>query len=344
MAALNFVAADDGLEEDPKLLTLAVLLKVPRSTAFWYVMRWQRLILRSGNHVSGSLPKSYTSTDVAAFLDFKGDPRRLIDAMKRQGYIAFKKGRGFFYPAWRETTTGRYAHRREGDRLYRERQRTESRSTVGRPSADVVRLSADSQGDGRTTSQRQSIGTKQGNSSDLPPDPPLAGGASLADSRWEWVNEHAQTPRNRDVCKRILEKLSDEDWDLVRRAYTMPTSTIPQKNRRCVAGPTDLFLQRQDFLRFRPPKRPTKTGSARAAPNSGADPLADVEKRLAAADAFMLELQQDPDRSEAEKKEWRERWRADPQNRDRRPPWVGASSDAPDTAAVVTPPSKPTPP
>src|SRR4051812_36853863 len=99
MPALNFVAADDGLEEDPKLRTLAKILKERRSTAFWWVMRWQRLILQKGNHLSGALPKTYTAHDIATFLDFNGPPHRLIDAMKRQGYLSFKKGRGFCYPA-----------------------------------------------------------------------------------------------------------------------------------------------------------------------------------------------------------------------------------------------------
>jgi len=87
MAALNFVAAEDGLEEDPKLLGLARILKVPRGMAFWYVLRWQRLILRRGNHMLGSLPKNFRAEDVAGFLEFRGNPRRLIDAMKKQGLV-----------------------------------------------------------------------------------------------------------------------------------------------------------------------------------------------------------------------------------------------------------------
>ena len=176
MPALNFVAADDGLEEDPKLLTLARLLREPRSTAFWYVMRWQRLILQKGNHLSGALPKSYTAEDIATFLDFKGDPRRLIDAMKRQGYLVFKKGRGFCYPAWGDTTTGRYACRREEERLRKETERRNRRSANAGRSSDVLGLSADERPEGPRTVDGQSTGRKQGSTEDLPPDPPPGGG------------------------------------------------------------------------------------------------------------------------------------------------------------------------
>jgi hypothetical protein len=130
-------------------------------------------------------------------------------------------------------------------------------------------------------------------------------------------------------------------WDLVRRAYSMPPLTIPKRNRRCVAGPTDLFLQRQDFLRFRPRNGPTKTRSVPRTANGVLDTAADVENRLAASDAFVLQALKDPDLSEEEKKKWRNRWSADPQNRDRGPPWAGDGSKAPETGAGATPPSRP---
>ena len=194
--ALNFVAIDDGLEDDPKLLTLARILKVPRPMAFWFVFRWLRLILQKGNHISGSLPKSYTGADVATFLEFKGDPRRLIDAMKRQGYVSFKKGRGFFYPGWKEGTTGHYAFKRAEDRIRKEEERRSRRETVVRPSADVLGSSSNRPQDSPRTINGQSTGRNEGSSSDLPPLAPPAGGDSVADARWDWLFEHAPTPQN----------------------------------------------------------------------------------------------------------------------------------------------------
>ena len=322
MAALNFVAADDGLEDDPKLLTLARLLKVSRPMAFWFVMRWQRLILDRGNHVSGSLPRNYTADDIAAYLEFKGGARRLIEAMKMQGYLSFKKGRGFFYPAWDDTTTGRYAHRREEDRIWHEDKRKQQRrSSAVRPSSDVVRQSADTSADGLTTSSRQPTGRKEESSGERPPDPPPAGGASLADTRWDWLERAAPTPQNRSACKRVLEAMTTEDWALVQRAYGLlhdPGASISRKNRRVLSWPTDLFLAKQGFLRFRPPARPTRTPVTRSPIPPEPDPLVELGKP----------------------QEWREAWLADPINKGRLPPWYSASDHQNGTSGCP-PPAQP---
>jgi hypothetical protein len=324
MAALNFVAADDGLEEDPKLLTLGRILKVPRSTAFWFVMRWQRLILQKGNHLSGTLPKSYTAADIATFLDFTGDPRRLVDAMKRQGYLSFKKGRGFCYPAWRETTSGRYACRREEDRLRKETERRNGRSAVAGPSAGVLGPSSDGRRVGPKTVEGQSTERKQGSTTDLPPDPPPGGGDSFADARWDWLNQHAPTPQNRDSCKRLLATMSPEDWALVQRSFGLlrdPASSISKKNRRVLSWPTDQFLRKQAYLRFGPKERPTRTPPrqpSRPTPVS----FEDLEQRLRASDAFYRELLNDPEVPEEKKAEVRSRWLSEPGNANRAPPWV----------------------
>jgi hypothetical protein len=321
---LNFVAVDDGVEDDPKLLALAQALKVPRSTAFWWWFRWNRLIVHKGNHLSGSLPKTYGAVDIAAFLEFRGSARRLIDAMKKHGWIVFKKGRGFSYPSWTETTTGRYAHRREGDRLYRERQRADSRASAFAQSDDVGRQSADTQADGRATSTRQSEGRNQGRISDLPPDPPPSGGDSVADARWEWLNQHAPTPQDRDFCKKRLASMSEEDWGLVTRSYGLlsePGASISKKNRRALHWSTDAFLRKQGYLRFRVRERPTRTTATRRDANGASSPITGVEKRLAESDAFILELLEDPEVSAETKEAWRERWCAKPENQGRQPPW-----------------------
>jgi hypothetical protein len=327
MPALNFVAAEDGLEDDPKLLGLARLLKVPRAIAFYYVMRWQRLILHRGNHSLGSLPKSYTADDIAGFLGHKGDPNRLTLAMKKQGYLSYKKGRGYFYPAWKDTTTGRYACKRERDRLWHERQRTGARSAVERPSADVDRPSSDASAERLTTSERHQTGRNEESRSGLPPNPPPAGGASVADARWRWLEENAPTPQGREVCKKILERMTEEDWALVQRGYRalgQAGASISKKNRRALLWPTDQFLRKEAYLRFLPLARPTKTPSKPSASQLESDPTADIEGRLHGGDRFVTELLSDPDQPEEKKNAARNRWLADPANKDRRPPWVAA--------------------
>ena len=111
--ALNFVAAEDGLEDGPKFLTLARLLKGPRALAFWVLMRLRRLIVNEGNALTGSLPKNYGPSDIAAFLEWSGRPQVLITSLKTTGFLGFRRGRGFFIPAWEKTTTGSYVIDRE---------------------------------------------------------------------------------------------------------------------------------------------------------------------------------------------------------------------------------------
>jgi len=337
MAALNFVAAPDGLEEDPKLQMLARILKVSRPMAFWFVMRWQRLILRSGNHLSGALPKNYKADDIAAFLEFPGGGQRLVAAMKRQGYLGYKRGRGFYYVGWPETITGRYASRREEDRLWHEKSRRRERATKGRPPAavlrladnvarpsdDVVRLTDDASADRPATSPRSSTGKNEGIKSDGPPDPPPEGGASTAEARWAWLNAKAPTPQNRHACMRILATMCESDWALVQAAYGRldNPSSISRRNRRVLEWPTDQFLRKQGYLRFQDKPRPTRTAGRQGKPGFEADPLAEIEKRILARDKFLAELHLDPEAPEEKKRLAREHWLADPENRDRQPPW-----------------------
>jgi hypothetical protein len=343
MAALNFVAVEDGLEDDPKLLGLAQLLKEHRSRGVWYVVMLRRLILRCGNHLTGSLPKNYTGEDVAAFLEFKGAPRRLVDAMKKQGYLSFKKGRGFFYPAWVNTITGQYARRREEDRLRKEKERRHGRGHHVGPSSDVLGLSSDEPTDGPRTSVGHSIGRKQGSSSDLPPDPPPAGGASLADARWEWLSKYAPTLQNRNACKVMLAAMSVEDWALTQQAYGLlhtPGSSISKKNSRVLHWPTEQFLRRQAYLRFASQPRPIKTMAIPHIAHNPAKLAAEMEARAAERDKFLLDLLRDPDLPAKKRHEARERWRADPQNHDRQAPWERARDHDSETPAPAESPKE----
>jgi hypothetical protein len=329
VAALNFVAIEDGLEEDPKLLGLGKLLGVPRQIAVWYVFRLRRLILRSGDHLHGSLPRNVTVDDIASFLDFKGSSRRLVDALKSQGYLGFRKGRGFYCPGWRETTTGHYAWRREEDRLWHERRRLLKRASPERLSLDVVRQPGDTSSDRVTTSERIRTESNESSGAERPPDPPPVGGDSLADARWKWLEEHAPTPQNRDACKRILGPMSEQDWALVQRSYGLlrgPGTSISKRNRRPLYWPTIRFLREQAYLRFGGIGRPARTPpKPRPSPPRGESFDAvgeDLARRLVGADAFVTDMLRDPELSEEKKAEARERWLANPENAGRVPPWI----------------------
>ena len=329
--ALNFVAAEDGLEEDPKILTLARMLKVDRAHAFWFVMRWRRLVVNTGNVVAGSLPKNYTLADVAAFLDWDGKPTALATAMKATGFLGLKRGRGLHYPGWAHTITGRYAGARESDRLAAQRRRRESKSTVGDPSADVGRRSGDASADGRPTDGRYLTVSKEGASADGPPDPPPSGGA-LGEERWQWLRENAPTPQNSRVCVKILAELSADEWELVKAAYgryraaKAGVGTPIGRNLRCLEWPTDRFLQIGAYERFRQKARPVRSASTPVKVVE-LDPAQALEARLQQSDGYLMELLADPDVPEEKKQAARDRWVSVPENKGRRPPWKTSTSN-----------------
>lgn len=322
------MAAEDGLEENPKVKALAKLLRERRRDAFWYVMMWRRLVVHQGN-AAGALPRNFTPDDVAAFLDFPGDARRLIRAMKATGFIGYRKGRGLFYPSWKITTTGSYVSKRDDDRVRKLRDREERRrqnaGDVPGPSADVHGRSEDASADGpRTVHGRSDIKKESKGREAPPPTAPPAGGA-LADARWAEIMKVAPTPQNREVCKRLIGALSAEDWALVQLAYgrLRDPTTLSKKNRRVLHWPTDMFIRKQAYLRFRPIARQSVTQQPRdGEPASVAAGLAELEQRLVSSDAFVVATLADPDVSAEAKSRARERWQADPSNAGRHPPWV----------------------
>jgi hypothetical protein len=334
--SLNFVAAEDGLEEDPQLLGVARALKVPRSEAYWFVMRLRRFVLNYGNHLTGAIAKKYGSEDIAAYLDWRGRADKLVDALRHAGYLGFKKGRGFFYPGWDQTITGYYAHRREADRRWHEADRKKRRND-GR--ANIDGASADASADGRSDifTKTDSKEERKGEpAAPVPsPEPPPGGGDRGADARWAWLLENAPTPQNRERCVQMLGRLSDDDWALVQRAYGLARQSdapISVKNKKVLLWPTDRFLSQQAFFRFRPPttskqKRPNgaPSAAAREALDEAAEKAAQAERQR----RFLLELLADPDVDEREKERHRRAWLADPDHAGQTPPWV----------AVVPPPT-----
>jgi hypothetical protein len=236
----------------------------------------------------------------------------LIDAMKETGFLAFKRGRGFFYPGWKETITGLYAARREGDRVRKDRERRERQTgvaTVHAHAQDVRGRGVDASADSPRTSLGNP-GERKEQSLSEPPDPPPAGGDSVADARWDWINQKAPTPQGRDSCRRILAIMSDADWALVQRAYGLlhdPAVSLSRRDRRVLQSPTDVFLRKQAFLRFRPIERPSRTSRRPPTLVRDTTPVDEFKRRLAARDEFVMALVRDPDESETAKAEAKRR-------------------------------------
>lgn len=298
MPALNFVAVEDGLEEDPKIGTLGRMLHVSRALAVWFVIRLRRMVLHHGDHISGVLPKHFTDEDIASFLEFEGRAKTLVAALKRQGYLGRRSGRGYFYPDWENTITGRYTSQRERDRVWHEQERQK------RQSNDVGRQSDDTSADSRTTSADIQTGRKEGRESGRPPAPPPSGGAILGSERWNWLMQHAQTPQNREVCTRCLAKMTPDDWALVQYAYQAQEKgrpSISRKNARTLVWPTDQFLQKQAFLRFGSYQRAFMNASIESATKPKSEPIETPEMKQATAWEFLRHYLADPTWSDAQK-------------------------------------------
>jgi len=320
MAALNFVAIGDGEDNGPKLTTLARLLKVHRGLALWFLFRIRRMILDHGNHITGVLPKQYGQEDIASFLEFDGKARLLVDALRKQGYLGRKTGRGFHYPDWENTITGKYAAERERDRLWHLMDRANRRSD------DVGRRSTDASTDGLTTSADISTGRKKGRESGRPPVPPPEGGQSLGALRWEWLVKNAPTPQNREVCTRILHQMTGADWLLVQWSYESKKKggvNISRKNARTLDWPTDVFLRKTAFHRFAGYYRTFKEADQQPAKPQEAPAIETREEQML-KDWHRLEAYLSSDlwsdrKKEAQRDDYEKRWGCKPWQGDR--PW-----------------------
>jgi hypothetical protein len=324
--ALNFVAAEEGLEDSPELIQLARELKVPRSEAFWFVMRVRRLVILSGNMRTGALSRTHTPSRIAGFLEWSRSPTRLISALKQASFLKSRKGRGFFYVNWGDTITGRYARRREIDRIRHERANDLRGASVEIP-RNVRGASAEplhhSEGN-RDKASKQGAG-------DRPPGPPQPGGASEALARWNWILEHAPCPQNRKACEAILGRMPDDEWALVQRAYdatlrTGPPIALSRRTLSALEWGTDRFLAKQAYFRFKPRPEVSKTGRGKRV-----RPEDELRARQEAADRYVTELFADPHSTAAQRATAKRVWLSNPDNRDRRPPWETAPPAAPES-------------
>lgn len=92
-----------------------------------------------------------------------------------------------------------------------------------------------------------------------------------------------------------------------------------------LAWPSDAFLRKQAFLRWRPKPPPRPIVRAPASAVRVISPAAELEKRLLETDSYVMQALDDPDLADEKKKEIREKWLERPENRDRVPPWKKAA-------------------
>ena len=127
--------------------------------------------------------------------------------------------------------------------------------------------------------------------------------------------------------------MSDENWALVQRAWGVPKKEwgpLYRRNARVLGWPSDAFLRKQAFLRWR--EKPTPRTIARAASEvvKVISPAEVLERRLAEQDSYVMEALADPDRPEEKKTELKKWWESNPENAERSPPWKKNERPAPE--------------
>ena len=227
----GFVAIRIGRANDVReVRSFSDFLGVSFHSAFFFLCAWEEWILEVGDARTGRV-RGYTSQNLADKLTYRGDPRRLIKAMKRCGLLKIQR-KTFIHPYWLETTTGRYALARVERRQWETERKRDAREIArsardgqgsvpplsqGRPMGHV----ADSHG--TTDREREREGRGDGSAapppdgSAGPPNPPPGGGGTGAE-RWDWCLKHHPGPQNRRLCTPKLGRLAPEAWELFKFA------------------------------------------------------------------------------------------------------------------------------
>jgi hypothetical protein len=301
-----FVAIPVGQSNDPReVLGLARELKISRATALGYVALWQEMILERGDAMTGTL-KGYSPMHVAEKLGYEGSPKKLLEAMKRAGWVTSHRGT-FKFPGWKQSATGEYAknraERREWERWRKAEQRRKQReaelagdggqnnvqdvpgdvpgTTVGRPTPVPW--------EGVHKERKESVGQ--------PPQPPAERGEGRGYARWRWVLENHQRPTNPEPCVKLLDAMPDEDWPLFQWVSLAPEAGGPRsssRKKRVLELDSHQILVKRAYLQFRrewdaklrEAERPKGGTSRPAAPK--ADPAAAGAARAASALTFVL--------------------------------------------------------
>lgn len=311
----NFVAVRIGFWNDPHIQVMAQQLRVSLNEAGGYVLRWEELVLAVGDAQTGRV-KGYTPQYLALAVGWKGRPEKLIEGLKTVGVLASHRGT-FTHPFWAETRTGEYAIRRalEADRVAKWRRgEGPAPGEAGVQSADGTGSVRVQNADGTSNS-----GIKEGREYAYahPPAPPQEGGG-VGLTRWEWLLENHDRPRNKGACVKYLEAMPEDEWSLVQFAVTLrkkPGGANIGRRKRAWLLTSDDFLRKGAYLEFRREWQEKLRGPK--APANGKQP--EVVDLISNSDKFILAQLADPELSDAEKERIRSGWKAKHPNE--APPW-----------------------
>lgn len=313
---VQFVAVRVGRSNDPReVLSLALELKTNRATALGFVVLWEEFLLEVGDSLTGRI-KGYTAAHIAAKLGWEGPPRRLLDALKNAGVLKTQRN-VFFHPYWLQSITGQYARERAE---LRERWREEKKRQREPDQDPDVRTDSSGHGpDVRGVSVRKSDIDQLRESGAPAPQPPPQAGGEKGSARWEVVQALHKRPRNSRLCIRILDAMTEADWDQCRWVLEQHAKggLSHSLKKRALKLDSHKFLATEAYLEFLPERRKKLRDENQAAQKGNVSP--DVDDKVANSIAFLLSALADAELPEAKKEKLRAQWRH--LNPNTPPPW-----------------------
>lgn len=237
----QFVAIEVNLRGDPvKVGRLCRRLKVSRNEAVGIIAAWREIVLTKGT--ATGLVKDFPAADIADVCDWRGPPRKLVQALADAKELVNRRGGAYAHPYWEDTPTGWYAARRAADR---ERKRIPPNGNGHGDSAEPPR-------NGHAGSAPAPSGSGQEERPSGAPQGAPQGGAADRASRWEWFE--ASFPigiEDPAACTAILGDLSPDDWDHLKYALIEQASKNRWKHTPWRVPPALRYLRKREWRRIK---------------------------------------------------------------------------------------------
>ncbi len=228
------------------------------------IMRLREFVMLEGS--DGKLPKKYQIEHIRSRMRVRASTRTLVKALGSNHFLR-RRRRTWYYPDWDKTPMGSY----EKERLRWKKAKAKFREQLHEDALEEAR-SENGTSTGRPrdingTSQRHSAESNKGRPVDAPPGAPLKGGGKVALTRWEWFKNLHWKLRDPPKCKRLLAKLTTEEWEQLQYALPLQVPRYMSRSERWRPW-ADVYLEKQMFIAERkvaPAKPATKAETKKAA-------------------------------------------------------------------------------
>jgi hypothetical protein len=279
-----YVPCEVGFWDD--VFTTAFRDQVKDPKAPEAVMRLREFIMLEGDN-DGRLPKKYQIHHIRSYMGLRCSTRLLIKALAENHFLR-RRRQTWFYPEWKKTPMGAYCKEREGNAAHKAALRAKARAKaleeVGQNGEEGTL--GGRQGDVRGTGSGHSVESNTRRPPDAlsePPGAPLKGGGEAALTRWEWFKNLHWKLRDPPKCKRLLAKLTHEEWEQLQYALPLQVPRYMSRSERWRPF-GDVYLEKQMFFAERkvtPSKPPTKSEAKKAAKKAAEkDPKAFARRYL----------------------------------------------------------------